>query len=111
MQICTNFFESYPTQTRPAEKGKTTFAFVSINEGLTLGDWKEINIDFSRSENKEEKKKFEERILNRHYPKKCVILKIQLSNIYYFVRVLGLNFLSIEKHEQYSLNSILFNFN
>lgn len=53
------------TWTRPAEKGKTTFAFVSINEGLTLGNWKEINKNFSRSENKEEKKKFEERILNK----------------------------------------------
>lgn len=53
------------TWTRPAEKGKTTLAFVSINEGLTLGNWKEINKDFSRSENKEEKKKFEERILSK----------------------------------------------
>lgn len=53
------------TWTRPSEKGKTAFAFVSINEGLTLGNWKEINKDFSRSENKEEKKKFEERILNK----------------------------------------------
>jgi hypothetical protein len=51
--------------TRPAEKGKTTFAFVSINEGLTLGNWKEINKDFGSSENKEEKEKFEERILNK----------------------------------------------
>jgi len=53
------------TWTRPAEKGKTTFAFVSINDGLTLGNWKEINKDFSRSENKNEKKKFEERILSK----------------------------------------------
>jgi hypothetical protein len=51
--------------TRPAEKGKTTFAFVSINNGLVLGNWKDINKDFNRSENKEEKKKFEERILNK----------------------------------------------
>lgn len=60
------------TWTRPAEKGKTTFAFVSINEGLILGNWKEINKDFSRSENKEEMKKFEERILNK--------IKEQLNN-------------------------------
>ena len=53
------------TWTRPTEKGKTTFAFVSINEGLTLGNWKMINKDFTRSGNKEEKKKFEERILNK----------------------------------------------
>lgn len=51
--------------TRPAEKGKTTFAFVGVNEGLTLGNWKFINKDFSRSENKAELKKFEERILNK----------------------------------------------
>lgn len=53
------------TWIRPAEKRKTTFAFVSINEGLTLGNWKEINKDFSRSENKEEKEKFEQQILNK----------------------------------------------
>jgi len=53
------------TWTRPTEKGKTTFAFVSINEGLTLGNWKEINKDFSSLENKDMKKKFEERILDK----------------------------------------------
>jgi hypothetical protein len=51
--------------TRPNEKGKTTFAFVSVNDGLTLGNWKEINKDFGSLENKEEKKKFEERILKK----------------------------------------------
>ena len=51
--------------TRPAEKGKTTFAFIGINQGLELGNWKDINKDFKRSENKAEKKKFEERILNK----------------------------------------------
>lgn len=53
------------TWTRPSENGKTTFAFVSVNKGLTLGNWKEINKDFSLAENNEEKKKFEERILNK----------------------------------------------
>ncbi len=53
------------TWTQPTEKGKTTFAFVSINEGLTIGNWKEINKDFSIYENEREKKKFEERILNK----------------------------------------------
>ncbi len=53
------------TWTRPAGKHKTTFAFVSINDGLNLGNWKDINKDFSRSENNDEKKKFEERILNK----------------------------------------------
>lgn len=53
------------TWTRAAGKNKTTFAFVSINNGLNVGNWKDINKDFNRSENKEEKKKFEERILNK----------------------------------------------
>ncbi|MFL0685037.1 MAG: hypothetical protein ACJLTB_17790 [Algoriphagus aquaeductus] len=53
------------TWTRPAENGKTTFALISINDGLTLGKWKEINKDFNRSENRDEKNKFEERILNK----------------------------------------------
>jgi hypothetical protein len=53
------------TWTRPIDKNKTTFAFVSINEGLDLGNWKDINKDFSFFENKEEKKKFEERILSK----------------------------------------------
>jgi hypothetical protein len=53
------------TWTRNDGKNKTTFAFVGVNEGLTLGNWKEINRDFTRSENKEQKKKFEERILNK----------------------------------------------
>lgn len=53
------------TWTRPTEENKTILAFVSINDGLNLGYWKDINKDFSRSENKEEKKKFEERVLNK----------------------------------------------
>jgi len=51
--------------TRPSEKEKTSFAFVGINNGLILGNWKEINKDFSGSENEKEKKKFEERILDK----------------------------------------------
>jgi hypothetical protein len=51
------------TWTRPAGKNKTIFAFVSINEGLNLGNWKDINKDFGSSVNKEEKVKFENRIL------------------------------------------------
>lgn len=53
------------TWTRRAGKNKTIFAFVRVNYGLNLGSWKDINRDFSRSENKEEKKKFEERILKK----------------------------------------------
>ncbi len=41
------------------------FAFVSINEGVELGNWKRINKDFSRKENKIQKEKFEKSILNR----------------------------------------------
>lgn len=52
------------TWTRPAEKGKTTFAFVSINDGLRIGNWKEVNHDFDTHNNKLQKKKFEDRILN-----------------------------------------------
>lgn len=53
------------TWLRPAEKGKTTFALISINQGRRLGKWKDINKDFNWSENRSEKKKFEERILNK----------------------------------------------
>lgn len=51
--------------TRSIAKEKTTFAFIGSNQGLEFGNWKMINKDFSRSENEEEKKKFEERILNK----------------------------------------------
>lgn len=53
------------TWTRPAGKDKTTFAFVSINEGLNLGNWKDINKDFNSTVSKNEKLKFEERILKK----------------------------------------------
>jgi hypothetical protein len=45
------------TWTRPIGKNKTTFSLIGINDGLELGNWKEIN--------KEEKRKFEKRILNK----------------------------------------------
>ena|SRR6218665_2596539 len=61
----------YPTEnqiiytwTRSLGKNKTTFAFVSINQGLILGNWKDINKDFNTSENDRQKKIFEDRILN-----------------------------------------------
>ncbi|RTY85524.1 hypothetical protein [Flavobacterium sp. RSP15] len=41
------------------------FALIAVNEGTELGNWKDINKDFNHSENKDEKKKFEVRILNR----------------------------------------------
>lgn len=45
--------------------GKTTFAFVSINEGLELGNWKDINHDYSDLENDKHKEKFEKLILEK----------------------------------------------
>ena len=45
-------------------ENKTDFAFVSVNDGLTLGNWSTINDDFSSAENAEQKKKFKETILN-----------------------------------------------
>lgn len=51
------------TWTRPKENNKTDFAFVSINQGLDIGKWKEVNKDFEDSENDKLKAKFEKRIL------------------------------------------------
>ncbi len=51
------------TWTRPAGQKTTTFAFVSINKGLDLGHWKDINDDFGFFENRKVKKHFEETIL------------------------------------------------
>lgn len=42
-----------------------TFAFVGVNDGLQLGNWKQINDDFSNAENKKWKGKFEQEILNK----------------------------------------------
>jgi len=53
------------TWTRPSGPNTTTFAFVSINNGLDLGHWKEINDDFGFFENRKIKKSFEETILKR----------------------------------------------
>ena len=40
------------------------FAFISVNQGLELGHWKQIHKDFSCIENKQEKEKFEYLILD-----------------------------------------------
>lgn len=53
------------TWTSSLSKDKTTLAFVSINNGLDIGNWKNINKDFSVADNKKQKKIFEERILNK----------------------------------------------
>jgi hypothetical protein len=53
------------TWIRAKGNNKTTFAFVSINDGLNIGNWKEINKDFNSIEDLEEKTKFEKRILRK----------------------------------------------
>jgi len=55
---------------QPNSRYTTKFAFVSINKSLRLGDWKDINKDLSRKENKQEIDKFKKRILNK------IIIKI-----------------------------------
>ena len=52
------------TWVRQFDKEHTSFAFVAINDGLQLGNWKRINKDFSYKENKLQKEKFEQMILN-----------------------------------------------
>jgi hypothetical protein len=64
------FYDKHENQiikcwTRPNGQGNSNFAFVGINQGLKIGNWKMINKDFSHSENKEEKRKFEENFLNK----------------------------------------------
>jgi hypothetical protein len=56
--------EIVKTWVRKISDGGTTFAFVAINDGLTLGKWKDINNGYSRKENKLQKEKFERLILN-----------------------------------------------
>ncbi len=53
------------TWIRDKDKNNTKFAFISVNKGLDLKKWEIINRDFSRKENKEQLKKFEERILSK----------------------------------------------
>lgn len=53
------------TWTRPSGANATTFAFVSINNGLDLGHWKDINDDFGFFENRKIKKDFEATILKK----------------------------------------------
>ncbi len=60
------------TWIRQTENDNTSFAFVSIKSANELGNWKDINKDFSESENKLQKEKFEQRILNK--------IKMQIKN-------------------------------
>ncbi|GAA3787930.1 hypothetical protein GCM10022271_20730 [Corallibacter vietnamensis] len=50
------------TWTRPKNENSTTFAFVGINNGLTLGNWKTVNESFWWWKNKPEIEEFEARI-------------------------------------------------
>lgn len=50
--------------TRPGGSGSTTIGFVGVNQGDRLGNWKDINRDFSSSENSMQKAKFEKLILD-----------------------------------------------
>ncbi len=53
------------TWTRPKTKTITNFAFVGINQGLILGNWKDANESFLWWKNKTLKHEFENRILNK----------------------------------------------
>ena len=52
------------TWTRARSSLTTDFAFVSINSGLELGNWKDVNDDFGFFENRKVKKECELRILS-----------------------------------------------
>jgi len=53
------------TWTRPKTKTTTNFAFVGINQGLILGNWKDVNESFLWWKNRPAKNEFEDRILKR----------------------------------------------
>lgn len=53
------------TWTRPKTKTSTSFAFVGINQGLTLGNWKDVNESFFWWKNRPLKNEFEKRILKK----------------------------------------------
>ncbi|MBL7998607.1 MAG: hypothetical protein JNL32_08230 [Candidatus Kapabacteria bacterium] len=53
------------TWLRSGDNGHTTFAFVSINDGLEIGNWKEINKDYPDRSNAMHKQVFERRILDK----------------------------------------------
>ncbi|TAE19329.1 MAG: hypothetical protein EAZ47_09460 [Bacteroidetes bacterium] len=51
------------TYTRPQNSDVTSFAFVSVNKGLNLGTWQDLNFDLSKKETEVELIKFEQQIL------------------------------------------------
>lgn len=52
------------TWIRESGRGTTTFALVAINEGLTIGKWRDLNKGYSKKESLLQKEKFEQLILN-----------------------------------------------
>lgn len=52
------------TWVRRLNKKEVSFALVSVNNGLELGNWKRVNKDYPNKENKQKIKKFEELILD-----------------------------------------------
>ena len=52
------------TWTRPKTKNSTSFAFVGLNDGLTLGNWKDVNESFFWWKNTPMKDEFEKKILD-----------------------------------------------
>ncbi len=53
------------TWTRPKTKISTSFAFVGVNQGLTLGNWKSVNESIFWWRNRPLKDEFEKRILSK----------------------------------------------
>lgn len=53
------------TWTRPHTKNVTSFAFVAVNDGLILGNWKNVNEYFFWWKNEPMKNEFESRILSK----------------------------------------------
>jgi len=53
------------TWTRPKTKTTTMFAFVGINQGLTLENWKDVNESIFWWKNRPMKNEFERRILSK----------------------------------------------
>jgi hypothetical protein len=53
------------TWIKPSGPNQTTFAFVSVNDGLDLKNWKDVNDDFPFFENRKIVNNFEEMILAR----------------------------------------------
>ncbi len=53
------------TWTRPIDNNSTTFAFVGINSGLTLGNWRTVNSSFWWWQSDSDIEEFERRILTK----------------------------------------------